>query len=214
MIRWLSYGCQSTTSFEYFWQKTLGCTIISNSDYPFTTSIEYVSGTDSYASSRTFSGSGGINAYSIQIRFQQSDLTTTTSSPVTATATPGTTASTVAAPSSTSTQNDNQNSNASGLSIGAAAGIGVGCGVAGVLAIVAGMLYCKRRGKKRRVAAGAGVDLTRPDKPELSEGKNDMSPVEAPSWAGLHGRTGPQELDSRGLPVEMGHGENHPYELP
>lgn len=232
--RWLSYGCQSTTSISYVWQSTLGCSIISDSDYPFTTSIEYVSGTESYATSRTFSGFGGINAYSVQIRFQASDLetstTTTTSSAsgsgsTTSTATPGTTASsTAAASSSSSTATFAHSGGGGGLSTGATAGIAVACVVAGILAVAAGFWYYRKRAQKKRDLAAKPTELPRPDKPELSGWGNEMNPVEAPSKDNpAYARAelpnhfnGAAELDNHWAPpAEMDDGRQHyAHELP
>lgn len=215
--RWLSYGCQSTSDFQYPWQSTLGCTIISDSDYPFTTSIEVLDGTSSYASSRTFSGYGGINAYSVAIRFQQSDITTSSSTTTTAVSVTSSSSTLPIATSSASSSGSSNSTTSSsginaGLSSGAAAGVGVAVAVVGILAVGAS-LYFLRRAKRK--AAGFSKESFKDDRPELGTG-NELNPREAPQpemAGGYHGdlhnlgelraEEVAKEIDGRIQPAEL-----------
>ncbi|KAK8051789.1 hypothetical protein PG993_003174 [Apiospora rasikravindrae] len=165
-----NYGCQSTILFE--WETTLGCMIPINFYRATTWTILDVQ--DGRTVTSTSSGSqGGMNAFSIQVRFQSSDLITSgpfgkaswyheplgnsfeiiiriTRAKQTSTASP------TKGPSNDSNMASNTDiasaSNGSGgLTAGAAAGITVGA-VALFLAIASAILMtCRRRRRRRKV---------------------------------------------------------------
>lgn len=85
VVRWIrelvhsqyDYSCQDTTSYE--WEKTLGC--VNRQSPSSTTTWTVVTISDGTTATRMSAGlEGGINAYSIQVRFQSSDFASTTSS--------------------------------------------------------------------------------------------------------------------------------------
>ncbi|KAK9414337.1 putative Mid2 domain-containing protein [Seiridium unicorne] len=129
-----NYSCQTEAS--YAWESTLGC--VSTVDRALSTTwtvIDIESGNTKTSTSTGYQD--GMNAYSIQVRFQSKDLVTTTSSESgseTANAkTPSTTpiSTGISSPTSSASQSSTPTSAAvsapnSGSSAGAAAGIGVG----------------------------------------------------------------------------------------
>ncbi|KAI2633158.1 hypothetical protein GGS26DRAFT_69103 [Hypomontagnella submonticulosa] len=145
-----SYSCLASSEIHsvYTWQSTLGCAFSFTGNWSATVTIIDAQGSTTIDTSLRDNG-GAIGAYSVQVRFQESDLTTTASSssssisPINAQ-----TAPTGSAPSETPSA---PASSSGGLSSGAAAGIGVGCAVAAIgLAAVAIFLFLRKR--KRRLA--------------------------------------------------------------
>lgn len=73
------YDYQCQTEVSYPWQSTLGCTNrVSNSDSTTWTFVDV--GQDSSVFTTSAGLQGGLNAFSIQVRFQSGDFVTTTSS--------------------------------------------------------------------------------------------------------------------------------------
>ncbi|KAF3024184.1 hypothetical protein E8E14_009634 [Neopestalotiopsis sp. 37M] len=150
--RQFSYQCQTTAS--YAWESTLGCVYpVDSSSSTAWTVVQISSGTTKSITSAGYAG--GMNAYSIQVRFQASDLTTAAT---TSTATSSQTSSTTAAvtgtnndsPSSTSTSEASNSSG--GLSTGAIAGIAVGAGLVGLAIIgTVAFLMIKKRKQQREL---------------------------------------------------------------
>ncbi|KAK8080349.1 hypothetical protein PG997_008167 [Apiospora hydei] len=125
--------CQSTNFYQ--WETTLGCTIPINSDLTTTWTMLDVQDGKTVAS-KSLGFQGGVNAFSIQVRFQSSDLIT-----------PG---------SFEKTNRDkadfHSRTNKSiygGLSAGAAAGIAVGA-VALLLAVVGALFMMLRRRRRQK----------------------------------------------------------------
>ncbi|KAF7538715.1 hypothetical protein G7054_g2709 [Neopestalotiopsis clavispora] len=146
------YQCQTNAS--YAWESTLGCVYPVVSESTTTWTVTEISSGSTYLAVST-GHPGGMNAYSIQVRFQASDLTTATT---TSTATSSQTSSTMAAvtgtnndsPSSTSTSEASNSSG--GLSTGAIAGIAVGAGLVGLAIIGAvAFLMIKKRKQQREL---------------------------------------------------------------
>ncbi|OKL62342.1 hypothetical protein UA08_02823 [Talaromyces atroroseus] len=137
------YSCQ--TGSDWPWYTTDLCTYHNPGPvtYVYTTDLPGVG-----TSTVTTSGSEGINAYGVQIRFQATDsvtaLTTTTASP---------TSSTSSTSSSSSTSTSSATPASTGLSTGAKAGIGVGVALAGLIAI-AGIIFFFVRPRRRSASDG------------------------------------------------------------
>lgn len=76
-LREYDYSCQTTASYD--WESTLGCVMpVDSSSTTIWTVTEISSGTTSTATSTGYYG--GMNAYSIQVRFQATDLAAATTS--------------------------------------------------------------------------------------------------------------------------------------
>lgn len=74
--RQFPYQCQTTAS--YAWESTLGCVYPVVSESTTTWIVTEISSGSTYVTTSTDGHPGGMNAYSIQVRFQASDLTTAT----------------------------------------------------------------------------------------------------------------------------------------
>ncbi|KAM0809956.1 putative Mid2 domain-containing protein [Seiridium cardinale] len=151
-----NYSCQTEASYE--WESTLGC--VSAVDTALSTTWTVMDIESGNTKSTTSAGyQGGMNAYSIQVRFQSSDLVTMTSSePGSETANAKTSSTTptsagISNPISSASQSSTPTSAAasapsSGLSAGAAAGTGVGS-FALLLAIAGAVIFMISRRRKR-----------------------------------------------------------------
>ncbi|KAK8030218.1 hypothetical protein PG993_011509, partial [Apiospora rasikravindrae] len=173
-------ACQSTAAIATLtdtyvtccptWQSTLGC-VTSMPATTWSTSVIYeFYGTTSHG--YVSYASGGINAYSVQIRYGAADATSTTSS-ATATSTLSLTPTSTTAPAPTTT--DNQSS--SGLSTGAAIGIGVGCTLAGLAIATAAVFVFMRKRRQRRDQAA--VQAPAPYQPKV---ESQYAPTELPGY--------------------------------
>ncbi|KAI0436746.1 hypothetical protein F4803DRAFT_566598 [Xylaria telfairii] len=138
------YKCELSSIFT--WQSTLGCVMnLSTSQVLFVTVVTDGGG-ETYQTATTIAGTGGFNAYAVQVRHQSADFASTTTL-----STPATSSIIVASltPTTTpNTENDNNNNN-NGLSPGAAAGIAIGA-LAGGLIVVAIIWYLIRRNAQRQ----------------------------------------------------------------
>lgn len=76
-LREYDYSCQTTASYD--WESTLGCVMpVDSSSTTIWTVTEISSGSTSTVTSTGYYG--GMNAYSIQVRFQATDLAAATTS--------------------------------------------------------------------------------------------------------------------------------------
>ncbi|KAI1244624.1 hypothetical protein MGN70_014500 [Eutypa lata] len=149
------YSCQDTTSYE--WEKTLGC--VNRQSPSSTTTWTVVTISDGTTATRMSAGlEGGINAYSIQVRFQSSDFASTTSSSTGEfNAATASTASISESSSTTTTSisgNDNSNNDAdqgAPISTGAAVGIAIGAFAGLVLIIGAVVLFARRQRRNKNL---------------------------------------------------------------
>ncbi|KAI8627648.1 hypothetical protein F5Y19DRAFT_160819 [Xylariaceae sp. FL1651] len=153
------YVCQTTNNYE--WEKTLGCVFHQISGARTTWTVSEVS--DAHTSLVTSEGTaGGLNAYSIQVRYQSTDFVSSTSSSSSSSSTKSDTNSKTSVPSATNTQinssSSNNNNNGNGktnhksngsLSAGAAAGIAIAA-FAALLIAVAGIWFLVRKRKQQQ----------------------------------------------------------------
>ncbi|ETS83550.1 hypothetical protein PFICI_05426 [Pestalotiopsis fici W106-1] len=148
------YTCQTNAS--YAWESTLGCVYpVDSSSSTAWTVVKISSGLTSTITSTGYAG--GMNAYSIQVRFQASDLTTATStSSQTTPTTAAVTGTNNDSPSSTSEASSSSN----GLSTGAIAGIAVGVGLVGLAIIGAVAFLMIKKRKQKRVLQPTQVSPT------------------------------------------------------
>ncbi|KAK8010870.1 hypothetical protein PG990_009835 [Apiospora arundinis] len=140
------YKCQSTSFYQ--WESTLGCvaSIISSRTTTWTV-LDVENGKTVATTSVGYQG--GANAFSVQVRFQSSDLITSgQTSPAGSTQTPTFAPSTEAAGASTG----------SGLSSGAVAGIGVGAAIL-FIAIAGAIIMMFRRRKRQKQLRQPAVQL-------------------------------------------------------
>ncbi|KAK7958511.1 hypothetical protein PG988_013359 [Apiospora saccharicola] len=150
------YVCQSTNFYQ--WETTLGCVVPVNSDRTTTWTLLDVQDGKTVTSTST-GYQGGVNAFSIQVRFQSSDLIAgkvrdhITIKPVEF-ASLMTKQTSTAAPGRTSSHDSNLASStetasaSSGLTTGAAAGIAVGA--AALLLAVALAIFVMFRRRRRQ----------------------------------------------------------------
>ncbi|RYP92468.1 hypothetical protein DL770_001414 [Monosporascus sp. CRB-9-2] len=191
--RQYDYQCQTTS--YYPWEETLGCFNAVTSSLTTTWTVVEISG-EKTASVLSEGHPGGLNAFSIQVRFQSSDFASSTSTISLSAERPTSTVSTGLA---AETSNDSSNSNAgqnTGNAAGAAVGITVGVFVA-LLAIVGAIFIFMRR--RRR-------ELNRPQGPQplMHEMGCDTETkfYEAPGKPVLDPRFPTYELDSRPVAVK------------
>ncbi|KAI0197101.1 hypothetical protein EV127DRAFT_415598 [Xylaria flabelliformis] len=167
-----SFACQTTI--HYSWEKTLGCTNVQ--DTATTTAWTVSQVTNGITALETSTGAiGGVNAYQIQVGFQSTDFSSSTSTPIrttesstmspTPTPRPTTQSATTGAPLGSSSNHGDSSSSSSSitkdkLSGGATAGIVVGA-LAGLL-LVAALIWVQVR-KRRRQRAGDDPDTQQPD---------------------------------------------------
>ncbi|RYP46495.1 hypothetical protein DL768_007308 [Monosporascus sp. mg162] len=149
--RQYDYQCQTTN--YYPWGETLGCfNAVTNSLTTAWTVVE-ISG-ESTASVLSEGHPGGLNAFSIQVRFQSSDFASNTSTISLSAERPTSILSTGPA---AETNSDSSNSNAeqnTGVATGAAVGITVGVFVA-LLAIVGAIfIFMRRRRRELKLPQG------------------------------------------------------------
>ncbi|KAI1810645.1 hypothetical protein GGS20DRAFT_164304 [Poronia punctata] len=154
------FTCQSENS--YGWEETLGCTIEKDKATTTTWTLTQVAGGESTVTTST-GPIGGINAYSIQVRYQSTDFassTTSTSSTINptpntfASKTTGSTTSTTPYPPAAQDHSDNESEG--GLRGGVIAGIVVGV-VVGLLMIVA-LIWWYMRNRKRQGEPGTAYN--------------------------------------------------------
>ncbi|KAI3321983.1 hypothetical protein HD806DRAFT_151702 [Xylariaceae sp. AK1471] len=146
-----NFGCGKEIT--YVWEKTLGCRNIVDSATMVTWIVSKVS--DGKTSLTTSIGNiGGVNAYSLQVRYQSTDFVSTTSTTSSTTSSISSqTPPAVHATSTSTTDKINHNDSSSadrkgGLSPGAAAGVAIGA-FAGVLILVA-LIWLHIRHRRRQ----------------------------------------------------------------
>lgn len=192
----LSMGC-NTNPLTLSWWSTMGC-VLTLGAYANGGSMTATASNGSLITLPVQSGDG-LNAYSVQLAYQASDLTpvTTTSQATTSTQSPGSTVQTSSSSSSTS-----QTSTSGGLSTTAKIAIGVVIPVI-VLALIIGLgWFIMKRRRSRRGAPGT-VDHNVPaytDKPEQQK-------------YGMHGFP-PAELPHGGDHNKLHNGQPTVYEMP
>ncbi|KAI0177917.1 hypothetical protein BJ166DRAFT_35321 [Pestalotiopsis sp. NC0098] len=173
------YSCQTTASYD--WESTLGCVMpVDSSSTTIWTVTEISSGSTSTVTSTGYYG--GMNAYSIQVRFQATDLAAATTSQTSSI--PAVTVTSSNAASSTSTAGS---TSSSGLSTGTIAGVAVGAAVV-VLGIIgaAAFLMIRKRKQQRQV-----VQNNQPPPTAELENPNDPN-KQAPPYYYTH-ELGPSE---------------------
>lgn len=223
--------------FSVQWEATLGC----NSRFGTITFpiVDYISGsiiTSTGATTETAALGGALNAYSVQIRFQATDLPGTTSqksssslsagtgttaaadltqSATTASATftttspvTSTTSGSAATSGRTATTSTAASTGGGGLSTGAAAGIGVGSALGTLLLAGIALLFVKRRSARRKALDGDGRPAELGDSANLTGGHNAVPPHTAQSWE-LYGHPRFEEVDARGRGAGVGGGKVH-----
>ncbi|KAK7927353.1 hypothetical protein PG985_004351 [Apiospora marii] len=143
------YICQSTSIYQ--WETTLGCMVPVNSDLTTTWKLLDVQNGKTVTSTST-GYQGGMNAFSVQVRFQSSDLIA------------GKTSTT--APERTPSHGSDQASNtetantSNGLTAGAAAGIAVGATALLLAVAVAIFIMFRRRKRHQQVQQPAAAQFT------------------------------------------------------
>lgn len=192
------YSCQ-TNSIAWPWQSTDRCfqPMADTRTYVYTTRTP---GKDFETSSIT--GGGELNAFGVVIRWQASDLitsTSTTTSTSISASTPAPTAPSL--PTSTpSAIETSASSDPGSLSVGAEAGIGVGAAAAFVMILAGAFSLWRTRRKKDRQKAGLGEFLPRGNYTpavaisEPSNGTESMSFGRQTDRSELSGRREPAEL--------------------
>ncbi|KAF2119815.1 hypothetical protein BDV96DRAFT_641693 [Lophiotrema nucula] len=155
------YSCQERANGPnaWPWEYTLGCTSACSSSYPIT-----YTDSSSLKSDNCFVG-GGSGAYSVQLRFREADLVTTTTAlsslaSTSSSSTPLPSPSSISeSPAETSAPSSVSSPSDSGLSTGAKTGIGVGAALG--VALVAAILYLAwsiRRHSNNKSATDLGYD--------------------------------------------------------
>ncbi|KAF2805105.1 uncharacterized protein BDZ99DRAFT_524823 [Mytilinidion resinicola] len=211
-----SYTCQTAPVWEI--ESTLGCrSAVTGSQ---THTVKSTSGTRV----NTWGPGAAINAYSVQLRFQASDLGITTSAPTSAadstTSSPTTISSSTTTSSTTSSSTATSGPSHGGLSTGAKAGISVGVvlGVALTAAIIFLALTIRKGGRNdpsnQRPSGGTNL-------PELVKqpalGYGSAAPVYG-STAPVYGNAAPPNPGMQGaghLPRhELGQPHDQSWELP
>ncbi|KAF9894069.1 hypothetical protein FE257_009042 [Aspergillus nanangensis] len=203
-----SFQCQTDTNAPVPWVKTDSCTrTFADTSTYIVTSV----GDDTQATTIITTSAGGMNAYGLQVRFQEADFITggLSSSP----------ASVSASPTSTSALSSPSPSPSSSLSTGAIAGIGVGAGIGGILVflLVAFLLWKRRRPRQSFPKMMSDGISERPEyKAELSGGHtNQVSEMWVPPpemdnkipTAELEGKSPNEEPAGKQEPVELGTGK-------
>ncbi|PYH90756.1 hypothetical protein BO71DRAFT_452572 [Aspergillus ellipticus CBS 707.79] len=123
------------------WEPGKGTTL----DFTYTW-VDSDGSTTSTASS--MSSNGHINGYAISIRWQSTDFTTPSATTTTAAISTASTASSTTSGTQSPTASPTSSPSPSGLSTGAKAGIGIGVAAAGILAILLGLFFMRRRKAK------------------------------------------------------------------
>lgn len=156
---------------QYPWWSTYSCTeAASGFTIPPTPLVVYSSGTPVETQTRTTNG--GVNAYSIQVRYQSTDFRaitspTSTSTSVTTSLTP------------TSSIISTSNGQSSSLSTGAQAGIGVAVGLAGLVLIVIGAFFLLRRLRLQRAIKNRKPDTVESRYGGVQSGKTELDATRA-----------------------------------
>jgi len=177
-----SFSCNSVSAAESSsyksWYESLGCTMnlgtLASQGY---VNVVATGGTP-YTTSVLFDSDGGLNAYSVQIAWQASDLVSETSalgSSITgSTATTTTSTSTqsqitTAIPSASSDPAPNGRAKSHGLSKAATIAIGVSVPVVVLLAVAGGLLFSRRRMARSRLSySSAHRPTSEVPEPQLS----------------------------------------------
>ncbi|KAK8042453.1 hypothetical protein PG994_012936 [Apiospora phragmitis] len=166
------YLCQLSSSYQ--WEETLGCGIPVDTILKVTWTVVDVDEYDKTVTSTSSGAYGGVNALSIQIRFQSSDLIT--SAPLGNTPTPSHDSN-----MASDTETASSSSSSGGLSAGAAAGIAVGAFA--LLLAIAGAIFVLFRRRRRQKEAQPAAQL--PDNYYASP---------APKYAPSEMATAPQQI--------------------
>ncbi|RYP20577.1 hypothetical protein DL765_002734 [Monosporascus sp. GIB2] len=187
------YQCQTTS--YYPWEETLGCVNAVTSSLTTEWTVVEISG-ERTASVRSVGHPGGLNAFSIQVRFQSSDFVSSTST-ISSSGEP--TTSRVSMRPAVETSSDSSNSNAeqsTGITAGAAVGISVGVFFA-LLSIV-GVIFIFMRKRRRE------LDPPQRPQPLLHEMGCDTETKfhEAPGKPMFDTRFPTYEIDGRPVAVE------------
>ncbi|RYP07046.1 hypothetical protein DL764_002769 [Monosporascus ibericus] len=183
------YQCQTTS--YYRWEETLGCFNVVTSSLTTTWTVVEISG-ERTATVRSEGHPGGLNAFSIQVRFQSSDFASSTS-------TISLSALVLSTGQAAETSSDSSNSNAeqsTGVTVGAAVGITVSVFLA-LLAIGGAIFICMRR-RRRELNPPQG------SQPRMHEMGCDTETrfYEAPGAPVFDPRFPTYEIDSRPAAVE------------
>ncbi|KAI0202491.1 hypothetical protein F4808DRAFT_421791 [Astrocystis sublimbata] len=158
-----AYSCQTRPTDKYFWESTLGCvsTVESSTVLTFNSVSD---GATFLEQTTTLVSSNGFNAYSIQVRYQATDLVATAAS--TGTTSPQSTSSTTTSSSYATSPHDMGIIDVNGarptdaISPGAAAGIAIGA-FAGLLVILAAAWYLMWHKPRRNRAPPGPIESRR-----------------------------------------------------